>query len=690
MNITLKVIHKTESRVRFSSNFANITNFSLFGRKLEAIDGIKNVRINQNAKSLIIEFDNSKLSIDSIIQKIKNLKIDSKDESEDEHSNVPLPLLKAGSALALSPFLPASLNAVSTTFASFHALSSGAKLLFTKGVTSEVLEAVAIGLSIYRKDFIAANVTNSLIELAELIESNIERKSEKALRALLKPNVEQVWIKKDGNEILIDSNDLKQGDILIAHAGETIAADGVVSEGEALVNEVSLTGESLPVRKMRGDKVISGTQVTEGAISIWAEHVGSDTVTFRISEYVQSSLETKSKMQAEASKLADSLVPMTLGLGALSYAATRDLNRVAAVFQADYSCALKLATPVSFRASMYQAGTHGMLIKSADALERLAEADTFVFDKTGTLTSGNLEVTDVYSLNKEWSKDEILNLAASIEEHYFHPLAEAVVKAAKETSGFKHFHHSHVEFIVAHGVCAEVNGKKVVIGSRHFLEDDESISFDGQNEFINEQYEKGLALLYIGFDGKLLGVITLKDSVREETKQTIERLRELGAKHIVMLTGDHKERAKEMAERLNLDEYRYELLPQDKASIIEEFKNSGRKVAFIGDGINDAPSLAGASVGIAMQKGADIARVSSDIALLEDSLSKVADAKEIANKAIQMVKNNYKFTIGANSAILGAAALGLLSPVATSILHNGATVGILLNATRGAKLKNDK
>ncbi len=557
MSLTLKVIHKTKSRARFSCNFENISNYSLFQRKLEAIDGIKNVRINQGAKALIIEFDFEKLTVDAIKNKIKNIKLTETEKEENDYDSTPLPLLKAGSALALSPFLPPSLNTISTTFASFHALSSGAKLLFTKGVTSEVLEAVAIGLSIYRKDFIAANVTNSLIELAELIESNIERKSEKALRALLKPNVEQVWVKKDGTEVLIDASELKQGDILIAHAGETIAADGVVSDGEALVNEVSLTGESLPVRKIRGDKVISGTQVTEGAISIWAEHVGSDTVTFRISEYVQSSLETKSKMQAEASKLADSLVPMTLGLGALSYAATRDLNRVAAVFQADYSCALKLATPVSFRASMYQAGICGMLIKSADALERLAEADTFVFDKTGTLTSGNLEVTDVYSLNKEWSKDEILNLAASIEEHYFHPLAEAVVKAAKQTSEFKHFHHSHVEFIVAHGVCAEVDGKKVVIGSRHFLEDDESISFEGQNDFIKEQFEKGLALLYIGFDSKLLGVITLKDSIREETKQTIQRLRELGAKHIVMLTGDHKERAKEMAERLNRDEYRY-------------------------------------------------------------------------------------------------------------------------------------
>lgn len=689
-----KPVHTANGRVRFRYASDILFNGDALNRYLSLEEGVEEVRINRAAASIVIRFDPEKITAGALYGKLESLdrntlgvisdgKIFERGEEED---GTALPLARPVAAMAATPLLPEWLKAPVTLAASAPALASGVGYLFKKGITSEVLEAAAIAISVYRKDYFAANTTNVLIELAEVIEENIDRKSDAMLKSLLVPQVEQVWVERDGREIQLPSDQVKVGDIVVSAAGSTVPVDGTVMDGEALVNQVSMTGESVPVRKVRGDRAVSGTIVEEGRIRIWAEQVGKDTATYRIADYVQSSLESKSSMQLEADKLADSLVPVTLGLSAFTYAVSGDLQRVAAVFQADYSCALKLATPVAFKSSMFQAGQDGILIKGADALERVAEADTFVFDKTGTLTSGDLEVDEIYSLDPEWSQQEVLSLAASIEEHYFHPVAEAVVKAAQACGHCNHFHHSEVEFIVAHGVSAEVEGKKVVIGSRHFLEDDEGICFESQYDFIDQQYKEGKTLLYIGYDNRLLGMLAMKDRVRPEAKETLERLRELGAKELIMLTGDFKERADELAEALGIDQCHSQLLPQEKSGIVEALKAEGKKVVFIGDGINDAPSLAAAHVGVSMQKGADIARVTSDVALLEDRISIVADLKEIGNKAVELVHRNYNVTVGANTAILAGAALGWFSPVATSVLHNGTTVGILLNALRGVKL----
>ena len=380
--------------------------------------------------------------------------------------------------------------------------------------------------------------------------------------------------------------------------------------------------------------------------------------------------------------MADRLVPVTLGLAAGSYLFSGQWDRVASVLQADYSCALKLATPVAMKSGMYSAGKSGVLIKDANTLEKLAAVDTVVFDKTGTLTSGDLLVTGVRTLDAGWEESEVLSLAASIEEHYFHPVAQAVVAAARTCDHCHHFHHGEVEFIVAHGVAAEVGGKRVVIGSRHFLEEDEKISFDSGEKVLNAISTGENTLLYIGYDQKLLGVITLQDQLREESAETLARLHELGIKQCIMLTGDHHAKAEELAAKLGIDDFYAELLPQQKAHIVEKLKAKGRTVAFIGDGINDAPALAAADVGIAMQRGADVARISADAVLLKDDLRVLGDLFAISIQTMTRTRTNYRVTVGANSAILGSASLGLLPPVTTSVLHNGTTVAILLNALR--------
>ena len=384
--------------------------------------------------------------------------------------------------------------------------------------------------------------------------------------------------------------------------------------------------------------------------------------------------------------MADRLVPMVLGLAGATWLVSGDWQRVAAVLQADYSCALKLSTPVAFKAAMYEAGRSGMLVKGAKALERLAEADTFVFDKTGTLSTGKLEVTDSIAFKPGYSPEDLINLAASVEEHYFHPLALAVVEASRRLDNPRHFDHKEVEFIVAHGVASVIDGRRIVVGSRHFIEDDEGISTRAHRDTIDALHLAGKTLLYIGFGGELLGVIALRDSLRGNSAATVCRLRQLGVKRVLMLTGDHPERARAMADELGLDEFHAGLMPEDKARIVAEMAARGARIAFIGDGVNDAPALSGAHVGISMHNGADVARLASDVALLEDDIARVADAKALSIATRRLIDSNFKLTVGLNTSILSAAAFGWLTPVAASALHNGSTIAILLRALAGAGL----
>ena len=393
----------------------------------------------------------------------------------------------------------------------------------------------------------------------------------------------------------------------------------------------------------------------------------------------------KSAVGLKATKLADKLVPVTLGLAGLSYMISRDFETVASVLQADYSCALKLATPVAFKTSIAQAGKSGIMIKGAKSIEALNEADTFVFDKTGTLTYGHLEVEQTTSFHKDWSEDDVLNLTASAEEHYFHPVAEAVVNAAKE-KGFVHMHHEEVEFVVAHGVKTIVDGKDVLIGSRHFLEDDNNVDFSKYESKIKQCLLDGRTLLYVSFDGKLLGTIGMRDTLRENAKAMISKLKSLGVKKTVMLTGDIQTKADAIAKELGIDKVYANMKPTDKAGIIKELKQNGSKVAFVGDGINDAPALMSADIGISMSKGADIAKATADVGLLKDDIEAISQAKELSQKTMKLISTNFNATVGINSIILGGATLGFFNPITTAILHNGTTIGLLANSIKGIKV----
>ena len=683
---SVRIAHLTKNRVRFVCERIGLEcDESRLEARISEFRYAKSVRVNKKAKSVIIGFESN---FDEIKEFIENLPIENFNKRKVSPNKSKI--YKAATALAVTPFIADNgAKALSSLIAAAPLLKEGVSEALKGGITSKVLEATAVGVSLARRDFLAANSTNLMLTIGEYMEESAVHRSDDLIKELARPNIEEVWIEVNnhGKKSLkkIATADVKVGDIVVVGAGESIGIDGYIVEGTASVNQVSMTGEAEPVKKERGDRVMSGTVVEDGRIKIWAESIASESATARIKSYIQSSLNEKSAVGLKATKLADKLVPVTLSLAGVSYLLSRDMTRVASVLQADYSCALKLATPVAFKSSISKAGRNGVLIKGAKAIEALASADTFVFDKTGTLTHGSLSVVKVHSFKKEFTEAQLLNLTASAEEHYFHPVAEAIVKAAREI-GFHHIHHDEVEFIVAHGVKTYVGGKEVVIGSRHFLEDDEQISFSKHEKIIKNEVDSGLTLLYVGYDKELLGVIAMRDTMRENAAQTLAKLRKLGVKELIMLTGDVQSKAGQVASELGIDRVYANCLPTDKAGIIEQLKAEGKKVAFVGDGINDAPSLTKAHVGISMQKGADIAKATADISLLKDDIGSVAVAKDAANKTIKLINANFNATVGINSLILAGATFGFFNPIATAVLHNGTTIGLLANSMKGVKL----
>lgn len=701
--LTLKLVHATKNRARFK--YTCLKDFKVnpipLRVELDGIPQILEVRINAILNNIIVVYEGDLQTIQEILYQtlLKHIMQCAIQKNEESYlalrNEIPssAEVVRAGTALLLSPFLRTpSFKMGFSLIASFPLLLSGVKETWQNGINSRTLEAMAVAISLYLQDFKTANSTNFMLALGEYIEEMTLYKSDDLIKELSKPTGGDAWIEVWGEKgaVLkqIPSHELEVGNIVVIGAGDTILIDGHIIEGEALVNQISMTGEATPTHKSRGDRVLSGTIVQEGRIKVWAESVGGDTAMARIKNYIEETLIQKSSKELSASKMADSLVPITLGLSILSYFFTRDLMRSASVLQADYSCALKLTTPVTFKAAISSAGKEGIIIKGAKSLESLQMSEVFIFDKTGTLTKGDLEVLEVHSFSPKWDRDLILNLAASIEEHYFHPVAQAVVKAAKERQ-FVHFHHDEVTFIVAHGVKSEVNGKSVVIGSRHFLEDDEGISFAPYQAQVEEILASGETPLFIGYDSQLLGVILLKDILRENSKKALARLRASGVKEIIMLTGDTKQKAAQIAKELGINRYYAELLPTQKAEILEQIMQEGKKVAFVGDGINDAPALIRADTGIGMHKGADIAKASADVVLLRDDIEAVAEAREFAIACLNKVQRGFKITVGINSLILGLATFGKLSAIQTAFMHNGTTIALLLDAIQRIKIKKD-
>ena len=581
----------------------------------------------------------------------------------------------AGSRL----FLPYPLRAAITAVKSVKYLKEGVKTLAAGKLEVPVLDGAAIGMSVIRRDMDTAGSVMFLLGIGEILEEWTHKKSVDDLARSMSLNVSKVWMMKDGQQILVSASDIREEDQIVVHMGNVIPFDGIVSEGEAMVNQSSLTGESVPVRKTADGYVYAGTVVEEGELTICVKETSGSTKFEKIATMIEESEKLKSSMEGKAEHLADQLVPYTLAGTALTYLITRNTTKALSVLMVDFSCALKLAMPISVLSAIREAGFYDITVKGGKFLEAAAEADTIVFYKTGTLTKARPAVVYVISFNGE-DKDELLRMAACMEEHFPHSMAKAVVDAAKKKNLIHEENHSKVEYIVAHGISTTIDGKKAVIGSYHFVFEDEGCRIPEGMQETFDQLRPEHSHLYLAVEHSLAAVICIEDPLREEAADVVKDLKEAGIKKVVMMTGDSERTAGSIARRVGVDEYFSEVLPEDKAEFVEREKRQGHKVIMIGDGINDSPALSAADVGIAISDGAEIAREIADVTIVADKLNELVTLKKLSSLLMKRIHKNYRMIVGINTALILLGVGGIIQPTTSALFHNMSTLAIGLKS----------
>ena len=576
-------------------------------------------------------------------------------------------------------FLPMPVRTVITGVKSIKYIYQGIHTLLQRRIEVPVLDATAIGVSMFRGDISTAGSVMFLLGIGEILEEWTHKKSVDDLARSMSLNISRVWLCNDGQEMLVPTTEVRAGDLVRVHMGNMIPFDGAVAEGEAMVNQASLTGESEPVRKYKDSTVYAGTVVEEGELTIHVKETNGSSKFDKIVTMIEESEKLKSGLESKAEHLADRLVPYTLLGTGITYLLTRNVTKAISVLMVDFSCALKLAMPISVLSAIREASNYHVTVKGGRYLEAMAEADTIVFDKTGTLTKAQPTVKQVVSFNG-MSENELLRIAACLEEHFPHSMAKAVVQAAVERRLVHEELHSKVEYIVAHGISSKINDKKVVIGSYHFVFEDEKCAVpDGMMEAF-EKLPSECSHLFMAIDYELAAVICIEDPLREEAANVIRELKEAGISKVVMMTGDSDRTAKAIASRVGVDEYYSEVLPEDKASFVEAEKKAGRKVIMIGDGINDSPALSAADIGIAISDGAEIAREIADITVGADSLNELVTLKLISNGLMKRIHKNYRFIVSFNTGLILLGVAGILQPATSALLHNTSTLMIGLKS----------
>ena len=586
--------------------------------------------------------------------------------------------LVAGRALR-KLFLPAPIAAAYTVFRSIGFIWKGVRCALSRKLEVEVLDALSIGVSILRGDYGTAGSVMFLLNLGSLLEEWTRKKSLDDLARSMALNVDKVWVRSQGTEVLVPLTKVRSGDEVVVRSGNMIPLDGTVLEGEAMVNQAALTGESMPVRKVEGSTIYAGTVVEEGECVFVAKAEGGSNRYDKIVAMIEESEKLKSSTENRALVLADKLVPWCLGATVVTYLLTRNATRAISCLMVDFSCALKLSMPLAVLSAMRECGSYHITVKGGKYLEALSQADTIVFDKTGTLTRATPQVVEVVPFSG-CNEREVLQLAACLEEHFPHSMANAVVRAAKERGISHEEMHSEVEYIVAHGIASRVGGQRVVIGSHHFVFEDEKCTIPTAEQQKFDALKPAYSHLYMAASGQLVGVICISDPLRPEAAAVLNGLRALGIRNTVMMTGDSERTAAAIAKQVGVDRFFAEVLPEDKANFVQQAKAEGHTVVMIGDGINDSPALSAAEIGIAINSGAAIAREIADVTIKADSLEELVALKAIANSLQKRVHANYRFVLTFNSALIALGALGILQPASSAMLHNLSTIGISLKS----------
>ena len=578
-------------------------------------------------------------------------------------------------------FLPYPIRAGITMITSVKYIWKGLTTLARRRIEVPVLDATAIGVSIFRGDISTASSVMFLLSLGEILEEWTHKKSVGDLARSMSLNISKVWLVRDGQEIMVPVTEIRSGDPVRVHMGNVIPFDGCVTDGEAMVNQASLTGESVPVRRAEGSTVYAGTVVEEGEITFKVKEANGSSKYEKIMAMIEESEKLKSSLESKAEHLADRLVPYTfLGTG-LVWLLTRNMTKTISVLMVDFSCALKLAMPLSVLSAIREASTHDITVKGGKYLEAMADATTIVFDKTGTLTKAQPTVVEVISFNEKLP-DELLRIAACLEEHFPHSMAKAVVREAEKKHLVHEELHSKVEYIVAHGISSMLEDKKVVIGSYHFVFEDEKAQIPAEKQELFDHLSAEYSHLYMAVDGRLAAVICIEDPLRPEAAEVVKELKKTGITKVVMMTGDSDRIARTIAERVGVDEYYSEVLPEDKAGFVEKEKAAGRKVIMIGDGINDSPALSASDVGIAISDGAEIAREIADVTIGADNLYEVVTLKKLSNALMKRIRKNYKAIVGINASLIVLGVAGVFQPTTSALLHNTSTLVISMKSMK--------
>jgi heavy metal translocating P-type ATPase len=659
---------------------------------LAAHNGVREVRVSRRTGSVLVFYDPEQTHLNEILVLFQDreffLGLVPVTDPIQEDKVGPAESLPSGLAgivsiplMVLRSLLPFWIRMLFALRQAWPFLVRGWEALLGRKLNINALDGLAIGISLVRKDLRSVMVITTLLSIGESLEQWTRKRSREQLAQDLVHLPSTVWLKQGEQVVECPLEQVQVGDMVVVRSGGRIPVDGIVAEGEAMVNQASLTGEPLAVVKSPGITVFAGTAVEEGTLVIIAEQVGDFTRVHKIIKILEESERLKAGLQARAEQWADRVVPLTVGLSLLTYFLTRNLNRAVSVLLVDFSCAIKLSTPLTMLSAMREASTKGVLIKGGLFLEKLEQADTYVFDKTGTLTEATPQGLEVVAF-QDHNPTEVLRIAACLEEHFPHPLARAVVTMA-EREGVSHKEeHADLEYILAHGIASGLNGKRVLVGSRHFMKEHGNINLEPADETIARAANQGHSILFVSIGNELAGIILLEDPVRQDAHLFLQLLRQDGVKRIMMLTGDGEESAASVAGRLNIDDYKSQLLPEEKVLVVQDLRQAGNVVAMVGDGINDTPALSKADVGISMKSGADIAHEVCDVLLIRTDLDGILTARSISRRAMSRLRWNYTATLGVNFALVLLGITGRISPSVSALMHNLATIVVTINSLR--------
>lgn len=655
--------------------------------QFQRIPGVDQVRFTPRTGALLVRYSGGKQTREQVLQISRSFIIPTlrKPQPPDELAEKRTVLIRSAILFALRPFIPPQIRTALALYGALPVVLKGVASIRSRRMDVALLDASAVGASVATGEFSTVSVITFLLNLGEYLDEWARGKSRQLLATMFQTGDETVWVIRNNQECEILLTELKTGDTVLVRMGCLIPVDGLVLSGEAMVNQSSLTGEPLAVVRRSGASVYAGTVLEEGELRIEAQKIGDATRVAQMVQIIEQGEALKADYQNMSEQMADRIVPYSFLLSALTLAVTRNPARAAAVLLVDYSCAIKLSTPLTILASLATAARQGILIKGGKYIERLSRVDTVVLDKTGTLTAATPQVAEVVAFNG-YERDFILQLTACVEEHFPHPVASAVVKHAADNGIVHDEEHAAVEYLLAHGIVSQWNGKRVIVGSRHFVEDDEKVAITAADDLIQRLGSQGHSLLFVAIDGRLAGLVALHDPLRDDAAGFVGRLQQQGITTI-MLTGDNPSTAASIASQLGINRWHAQALPEDKVRVVQELQATGHTVAMVGDGINDSPALSFADVGVSLKHGSDIARETADLLLMGGRLDDLLVARQISQEAMELLKNNFRIIMSINSIALAMAITGMAPPLLSAALHNAGTVGVALHALKPLQRK---